>query len=65
MNPEDLVRVAELIRLAAETGRLFSNSQSEGDSRLSRITELCAQIDAAAIELSDIGHRMVAEQALS
>ena len=52
--PSDLVRLAELMRLSAQTAKLYSDTVSL-DGKLSRITELSQQIETAADELAKIG----------
>jgi hypothetical protein len=51
VKPLDLKRLAELIKVAAGSAALFSDTPSRRDGSTSRITDLCARIDSLADEL--------------
>ena len=62
-DPNDLVRIADLIRLAAQAARIFSTSGADGLT--SKITDAVARIESGADDLDEAGRALVAERNVS
>ena len=52
LGPNDLLRLAELLKLNGETLRLFSCTKVGGNVELSRGTELAINVEAIATEVA-------------
>ena len=63
LNPDDLLRLAALLKLQGETVRLFSNTHKGGNGEVSRITALAMQIDAISTELTELAKQLGASEA--
>ena len=61
LDPADLVKLADLIKLTAETAKLFSDTMRSGNGRVSKITSLAQQIEDLAIELRRAGEELITE----
>ena len=64
MNGTELVRLADLILLSAQTAKIFSDTKENGNGYVSRITQLAQQIELAATELRKIGMATAAPETL-
>ena len=63
LNPNDLLRLATLLKLQGETIRLFSDTREDGNGEVSRVTSLAMQVAAISAELTDIAKQLGASEA--